>query len=308
MTNEQQQWVKDTGRWSYHLGNRPDWVNSENEEMALGWYNNPDADPNAEVQRYLEGQRSQGRTDTGDREALSGYGYSGGTPGSYETTGNDNPFAPPSSSPYSPPSSNSSSISSSYQSGMPAYTPIPQDPKRTELYNMLMGRAQQGLAIDPNDPIIRNQVEAYSGEEERAARNYLSDVAEAEGPYANVSGERRMASERVGQRVGSMEAQLIGRELQSRREEISQALAQMGDMLDENQRYELQRELQMLDMAIREKLGAGQLELGWGELGLGRDRLGIDQGRLDLDYDRLGLEAEDRASYWDWLRRTGGRG
>lgn len=183
----------------------------------------------------------------------------------------------------------------------------------SELYDMLKARATQGLNIDRNDPVIRGQADAYSANEERARRNYISDVAESDGPYANLQGEKRMAAERMGQRTGAFESELVGRELMAKRQEIAEALAGMAGLLTEEQRIALQRELGLLDNAIKQQ-GIGiagreldiRSQLGQGDLDL-RRLLG-ERGLNDTN-DRfaaqLGFDTADRASYWDLERRKG---
>ena len=141
-----------------------------------------------------------------------------------------------------------------------AAAPPAQDPRAEALYQQLLGRSQQGLGITRNDPTIRAQADAYGANEERAKRNYLSDTAEQAGPYANLQGERRMASERQGQRTGSFEAELMGRELTSRRQEIAQALTSMQGMLSADQQAGLMREMAALDAAIKREGLAVQKE------------------------------------------------
>ena len=105
---------------------------------------------------------------------------------------------------------------------------------------------------DPNAHIW-SQVDQYAAQQERARRNYLSDLAEKEGPRANIRGERRIASERMGQAVGGFESELIGSEIQARRAEIQSALSGALGMLSGDQQINLQRELSMLDQGIKEK-------------------------------------------------------
>lgn len=149
------------------------------------------------------------------------------------------------------------------------------------LYDILMKRATQSTQVDPNDPNLSPAVNAFRAEQDRAARNYISDQAEASGPLANLSGERRMANERAGQATAQMRSQLMLNELTARRQEISQALAQMGGMLSEQQRLDLQGEL-------------------------GRLNAGIEQQRVNNQnsqfLDQFGLNATDRANYWDAVR------
>jgi hypothetical protein len=135
----------------------------------------------------------------------------------------------------------------------------------SDLFKMLMDRASQGTTISREDPNIRQQVAPYAAQEERAKRNYISDVAEREGPLANLRGEERMASERMGQRVGGFEAELIGRELSAKREEIVHALDSMRGMLSQDQQQGLAMQLAQIDAELRRQ-------------GLDVQRYGIDSG------------------------------
>lgn len=171
-----------------------------------------------------------------------------------------------------------------------------RDPRVDELYNMLMGRAQQGLDVSREDPAIRAQSDAYSANEERAMRNYLADMAEGAGANANLRGEQRMASEKFGQRTGAFEAELMGREITARRDEIQQALVQMQGMLTTEQEMNLRRELAQLQDATQ-RLGISTSaetsrraqDLGWDSEMLRNDQfmrqLGFNQSNSDRDYD-----------------------
>lgn len=212
------------------------------------------------------------------------------------------------------------------------------------LYTQLQGRAQQSLAIDPTtDPTIKNQVDYFRAEQERARRNAISNAAEEGGPLGDT--RKRMAAERVGQATGAFQAELAARELTGRRAEIANALASMGGMLSTDQQAGLQRELAQMDNAIkqyqlgisdrelglnrelglgdlglRRELGLGDLslrkELGLGDLGLRKDLgfAGLDLDRLKAElmnrqfYADLGLRAEDQSNYWrDPLRTSATR-
>lgn len=189
--------------------------------------------------------------------------------------------------------------------------------RRDSLYNQLLTRAQQGTQIDPNDPVIKAQVDSYRAEAERANRNYMSDLAESSGPYANLRGEQRMGAEKIGQGVGGLRSQLLGRELQSRRDEIAQSLAGLGGMLSADQAANMQRELGMYDNQLKGLglglQGAGNLIQGeLGSRGLDNDlvramlqnqqfysNLGSQE---DMFKNRLGFDVTDRSNYWDALR------
>lgn len=169
------------------------------------------------------------------------------------------------------------------------------------LYNTWQGRAQQSLQFNPDDPYIQQQVGHYRAEQDRSLRNAFSDAAEAGGQLGDT--RKRMAAERVGQSVGGFQAELMSRELGTRRAEIADALASMGGMLTADQQFGLQRELANLDNSIRQyQLGQGDRELDVRkELGLEdlllRRQLGFAQD--DLGRRRLGLDQWDRMNYWD---------
>lgn len=164
------------------------------------------------------------------------------------------------------------------------------------LYQQLSDRAHQGLAIDRNDPVIRAQADAFNANQQRASRDYLSDLAEKSGPYANLRGEQRMQAEKTGQATGGFEAQLMGRELQSRRAEIQDALNGQAGLLSADQVHQLQRELGLMDNNIK------QQQLGLSARGL--DLQGQGQNNQNTQfYDTLGFNNATQSSYWDAVRR-----
>lgn len=151
--------------------------------------------------------------------------------------------------------------------------------KWDELYAELLKRSHQGLNIDRNDPIIRQQSDAFAANQERSRREFLSAQAEKSSPYStgNQLGQERMSAERAGQATGGFEAQLMGRELQSRRDEIQHALDSMGGMLTESQRLQLQKELGYLNDATNRYGISTQAQTA-------SDRLGFDIGNSDMNY------------------------
>ena len=154
-------------------------------------------------------------------------------------------------------------------------------PQASTLWDMLMGRATQTLNVGANDPIIKAQTEAYSAMQQRAARNRMADLAEREGPHANLNTEGRMMAEHAAQATGSLQASLLQNELTARRTEIAQALAQMGGMLSDEERLGLQKELGLIDANLQQQRVTNQ---------------------NNQFLDQLGLQATDRANYWDALR------
>jgi hypothetical protein len=109
-----------------------------------------------------------------------------------------------------------------------------------------MKRANQSLAIDPNDPIIRNQADAHNVGLERGRTQYLQQVAERGGSNANISNEERSSAEQVGQGSADFESQLMGNEVTARRQEIQSALNGAQGLLTAEQQMQLQEELAQL--------------------------------------------------------------
>jgi len=160
-----------------------------------------------------------------------------------------------------------------------------QDPRAAELYQELIARSTE-RPIDRNDPIIRAQADAFSAQQDRSRRNYLSDTAEREGPYANLQGERRMAAERAGQASGAFEAQLMSRELMAEREKVAQALSGRLGMLSGDQQAALTERLAALDAEIRRE--------GFALQGQGMFNQN-DQFMRDL-----ALRESNQNNYWDY--------
>lgn len=136
--------------------------------------------------------------------------------------------------------------------GIPTLEDRQRSAEKAALIQQLMDRAHQSTIIDPNDPNIRGQVDAYSAQAERARRNFLADTAEGTSPYSTgaMLGQERMTAEKMGQDVGGLEVELRARELQTRRTEIQQALDSLGGLLSNEEQQGLQRELANLNAAI----------------------------------------------------------
>lgn len=155
--------------------------------------------------------------------------------------------------------------------------------QQKQVVDSLMQRATQGTTVDTQDPQFRQQADSYHAQVERARRNYVADQAEKLGPYQTgaLQGEERLASERAGQASAAFEADLVGRELQQRRDEIKDALQTMTGVITEDQRRQLQRELAQLDAALRREGLSATTALGSRELDI-RDRLGSRGLEIDL--------------------------
>lgn len=129
--------------------------------------------------------------------------------------------------------------------------------KSNALLDYLMGRGTgqisdstlPALQVDPNDPIIKRQVNAYSATQTRAERNYEAALAERAGTNANIGAERRIGAENVGMATSGFEAQLMNQELGARRQEIQQALSGAYGALTAEQSMQLQEELAQLGLS-----------------------------------------------------------
>lgn len=183
--------------------------------------------------------------------------------------------------------------------------------KSDALYGQLDTRAKQGLQVNAQDPIIKGQVDAFSAQGERSRRGYLSDVAERSGPYANMRGEQRMTAEKLGQGTAGFQAELLGRELSSRRDEIAQALSTQGAILSGDQTRNLQAQLAQMDQGIKEAgLGLQGRQIDQqGALGFSGQALQRDLGFADLSLrDKLGMGALDMQGRGLDLQRELGMG
>ena len=158
---------------------------------------------------------------------------------------------------------------------------------RDSLYNTWLQRSQASLDVNANDPIIKGQVDNYRAEQERALRNFRSDSAEGGNRLRPT--QDRMAAERTAQNVGSMQSELLARELSTRRNEVADALNSMGGILTNEQQVGLQRELDNINNSLqRYQLGISDRSLGL-ESDLGFGRLGLD---TELGRGGLALQGE----------------
>jgi hypothetical protein len=114
----------------------------------------------------------------------------------------------------------------------------------------LLARSNESLKVNPQDPIVKAQTDAYAASGERQLRNYMSAQAEKGGPGANLEAVNRSANENLAQADASFTGQVLQQELTSRRLEVYQALSLYGSTLDSQQKMALQEELAKLDAAI----------------------------------------------------------
>jgi hypothetical protein len=206
-------------------------------------------------------------------------------------------------------------------------TGIPASSDKDLLLQELRERMTQSLDVNPNDPVIKNQTEHFGAKTEDLRRRYLTEAAERNaaqglGQSGKLLNEQRFADEQSARDQGSFQAELMGRELMSRRQEIQHALDSMANVLTESERQALQKELAVMDNALRRYgidtqnsqyfAGLGQADRHFAAELAQRDRLaGSDDafrnaqlGQSDSQFrDRLGFDVADRQAYWDALRR-----
>ena len=127
------------------------------------------------------------------------------------------------------------------------------------LLQFMLGRANgtikdssiPNLQVNADDPIIRSQVDAYNAAQTRQGRRYLKELAERSGPNSNIGAEGRMVAEKIGQSTSQFQAQLMGQELNSRRNEIVSALQGAAGFLTAQEQMSLQEELADIDNALK---------------------------------------------------------
>jgi hypothetical protein len=120
------------------------------------------------------------------------------------------------------------------------YSPYPAGttPAQSAMYDQLKQRAQFNYGLGANDPIIKQQTDAFNVQQQRGAQRNQQQAAEQLGPYATgaLRNEQRMTNEQVGSNTANFQSQLMGRELDSRRAQDLQ-LEQLGLSVQDRQRY-----------------------------------------------------------------------
>jgi len=270
------QWVQDTGRQSYHYATIPDAY--KNIPGFTDVANDPSQDPGKFAQDYLEKKRGQGLTDSSDAAALGGQGFLGGAPPS-QLPKNATPAQQWNAQP-APAAATTTATPAVQQSASTA--------GRDALFEQLMARARQSTAVSADDPTIKAQVDPYVAQQTRASREYLAKVAEQQGPLGNIGGEQRMAAEKLGQNSGLFEAELIGREIKAKRDEVADALQLATQMGNSSAVLEMQEKLKLLDNQARDadrivtQHGQEQ-DYSLAQQGYGIQRLGLDNQRYGQD-------------------------
>lgn len=180
--------------------------------------------------------------------------------------------------------------------------------------NSLLAQATQKEGVDPNDPVFRQQADIHAAAGERSRRNAADQAAEssfAQGETSSgaLDAQKRLINEQAAQGDASFESDLAYRELLNQRDEIKNALAGLGGMVESDQGRLLQQKLADLQAAISREGLAQSGALASQDLSL-RSQLGM--GGLNLDAIRtqqqndqfnksLGFNMADREAYYNNL-------
>ena len=197
---------------------------------------------------------------------------------------------------------------------------------KSSLKEQLYSRANQSMDIDPNNPVMKAQMDAFNAQQDRATNQAMSQAAEEAaarglGNSGALENEKRLAQERAGFNSAQFQGQLMQQELTSRREEVQNALEQMGNILSDEEKLALTKEMHDIDSAIertktenqnsqyyaglssQERIAANRLAQEWV---LGQQGFDIDWARLaqgDQQFaDALGFRLGDRQPYYDTIR------
>jgi len=131
------------------------------------------------------------------------------------------------------------------------------------LFATLAGRAGLSEDVNPNDPVIRDQVNAYEAIQQRGARSAQAQAAEQGGEHANVDAVARSMAEKAQQNTAGFQGQVMQQELIARRKIIQDALTGQQGLITADQQLQLQQELANNEMQLREyefTQGQGQQE------------------------------------------------
>lgn len=125
------------------------------------------------------------------------------------------------------------------------------NPEASAFFKTLQGRIGAGVNVDPNDPIIKAQTEAYNADSTRAGRDVLTAAAERGGPTANLTAANMSVAENAAQNQAGFAANLMSQERQARRADIQQALSLGASFLSTEQQQQLQAQLDEMNMQER---------------------------------------------------------
>lgn len=179
--------------------------------------------------------------------------------------------------------------------GSPAPVAAGRGPQWDAFYNQLLGRSTQSLAVNPNDPIIKANTDAFNAAEQRQQTRNMSALAERAGPNTNLAAETRASGEQVGQDTAAFQAKQMGDEVAARRQEISQALTLQAGQLSTEEMSRLKQEDQAL--------AARQQDLQNSQFGAQYGLASQNQGWMQAFQDR-GWGADQAQRAWDDQYKT----
>ena len=150
--------------------------------------------------------------------------------------------------------------------------------------------------VDPNDPIIADQMRAFRGNQERAmmmSREALAERGHAEGLGEGAFDSAIQSSyDNMGNAAASQEAGLLGERYSQKIAELQNMLSLGAGVMSDEQRLELESTISALQGRLREM-----------DISAGRDIASMgnatDNRRIDLGYDTLGFQIGQYASGLD---------
>ena len=123
------------------------------------------------------------------------------------------------------------------------------DPRASAFFDLLQSNIDKTPQVDPNDPTIKAETDAFAAQQERARRSGLSQLAEKGGDNANLDAYSRSLIESGGQATGAFQAGLMDQERQARRAQIQNMLSLGGSFLTAEQQLALSKELNDMNLA-----------------------------------------------------------
>ncbi len=123
------------------------------------------------------------------------------------------------------------------------------DPRGSAFFDTLMANVNAVPNVDPNDPTIKAETDAFAANRTRSNRDYLSAAAEKGGTGANTDAIARSLAESGGQATGAFQAGLMDQERQARRGQIQNMLSLGGSFLSQEQSLALQKELADMNLS-----------------------------------------------------------
>lgn len=186
-----------------------------------------------------------------------------------------------------------------------APVPLASDPSqiKTPFYTAMSQILSQPLTVSPDDPLVRDPLNAARAQDTRTLANQrqqLAEQAQAEG-FTDTGGfdsRARALASNMGIRESGLAASLTQNAQQQRMSQIMTALALGQGIMSDADRNQLQRELAQLDAGLRQQEITNELttttrgqdisqQESAAERAL-RQMLGEDQ--LSFDYSQLGQQ------------------